>query len=91
MTAGNLDKGFDMKRIIIEILEYTLQQIIEMWWHRISKTSPGNPKWYVRTNSAYLSTDRKELGSSYLKHKPDAKPVLPKGVTRLEDIEGYEP
>jgi hypothetical protein len=56
--------------------------------HRLSGTSPGDPAWYRR-----LKSQRHDFGLpvGYLKFRPGAKPVLPAGVSRLEDLEGYLP
>jgi hypothetical protein len=66
----------------------TLGQLVEVWWHRGMKTSPGMPEYYLREKSRARDG---LIPLSVLKFRPGAKPVLPAGIKRLEDIEGYEP
>jgi hypothetical protein len=56
--------------------------------YRATDATPGNPAWYAR-----LQARRRDFGLpvGYLKFRPGAKPVLPAGVKRLEDIKGYLP
>ncbi len=63
----------------------TLGQVTEMWWHRISGTSPGNPAHYKLMKQRIKSDDTKNR-----EFKPGAKPVLPRYAARLQDIEGWE-
>lgn len=67
----------------------TTEQLVEYWLHRGAGTSPGDPKWVInqrnRNKIQYL------IPRSDLLFRPDAKPKFPAGITRLEDIEGYEP
>jgi hypothetical protein len=70
----------------------TIEQVAEAWWHRISGTTPGNPKYYDLLKSRIKSEDFKnrEFSRGSVKFKPGAAPVLPSYAKRLEDIEGFE-
>lgn len=67
----------------------TEEDLVLIQAYRLTDASPGNPSWYAKYRQ------KKDYGgdvpAAYLKHRPGAKPVLPKGVSRIEDIEGYLP
>jgi hypothetical protein len=67
----------------------TPEQVALYLAHRISGTSPGNPKGYALRHQTYDRLDNREFGKTELKFKPGMKPKLPAGVSRLEDLEGY--
>jgi hypothetical protein len=66
----------------------TEMEIALIMGYRVTNATPGNPAWYT-----CLRAQRRGSGIpvGYLKFRPGAKPVLPAGVKRIEDIEGYLP
>ena len=65
----------------------TPEELATIWRHRLCGTSPGNPKWIERPYDDILTG--LAVPRSHLIFRPGAKPVLPAGVKRIEDIEGF--
>lgn len=69
----------------------TPQQVTMRLAYWLSMATPGNPAWYDKLMIARGRGAAGLMGIELVTFKPGRKPVLPAGVKRIEDIEGYLP